>query len=55
LRANMHSFDLPVSPPQITISMLWHPRADADPAHRWLRFCVRDVCNPVATVNEKPT
>jgi hypothetical protein len=40
----MHSFPLPVDMPEITISLLWHPRLDADPAHRWLRGCVRDVC-----------
>lgn len=44
LRAGMHSFPLPVAAPEITISMLWHPRLDADPAHRWLRGLVRDVC-----------
>ncbi|MGO8908831.1 MAG: LysR family transcriptional regulator [Bradyrhizobium sp.] len=44
LRAGMHSFPLPVSTPEVTISMLWHPRLDADPAHRWLRRCVREVC-----------
>ena len=44
LRAGMHSFPLPVSMPEITVSMLWHPRLDADQAHRWLRGCVRDVC-----------
>lgn len=44
LRAGMHSFPLPVSTPEITVSMLWHPRMDADPGHRWLRDCVRDVC-----------
>jgi DNA-binding transcriptional LysR family regulator len=44
LRAGMHSFPLPVSPPEITVSLLWHPRLDADPAHRWLRGCVREVC-----------
>jgi DNA-binding transcriptional LysR family regulator len=44
LRAGMHSFPLPVAMPEITISLLWHPRLDADPAHRWLRGCVRDVC-----------
>ncbi|MGH8433910.1 MAG: LysR family transcriptional regulator [Pseudomonas sp.] len=44
LRAGLYSFPLPVSPPEITVSMLWHPRMDADPAHRWLRGCVRDVC-----------
>jgi DNA-binding transcriptional LysR family regulator len=44
LRVGMHSFPLPILSPQITVSMLWHPRLDADPAHRWLRGCVRDVC-----------
>lgn len=45
LRAGMHTFPLPVSTPEFTVSLLWHPRLDADPAHRWLRGCVRDVCN----------
>jgi len=44
LRSGMHSFIIPVPTPEITVSMLWHPRLDADPAHRWLRGHVRDVC-----------
>lgn len=44
LRAGMHSFPLPVATPEVTVSLLWHPRLDADPAHRWLRNCVRDAC-----------
>jgi DNA-binding transcriptional LysR family regulator len=44
LRAGMHSFRLPVATPEVTVSLLWHPRLDADPAHRWLRGCVRDAC-----------
>jgi DNA-binding transcriptional LysR family regulator len=44
LRAGMRSFRLPVRAPEITVSLLWHPRMDADPAHRWLRQRVRDVC-----------
>ncbi|MCX7143848.1 MAG: LysR family transcriptional regulator [Proteobacteria bacterium] len=44
LRAGMYSFPLPVSTPEFTVSMLWHPRLDADPAHRWLRRHVKDVC-----------
>jgi DNA-binding transcriptional LysR family regulator len=44
LRAGMHSFPLPFSMPEVTVSLFWHPRLDADPAHRWLRGCVRDVC-----------
>jgi DNA-binding transcriptional LysR family regulator len=44
LRAGMHSFALPVDLPEFTVAMLWHPRLDADPVHRWLRGCVREVC-----------
>jgi len=44
LRAGMHSFALPVPVPGFTVSLLWHPRLDADPAHRWLRACVREAC-----------
>jgi DNA-binding transcriptional LysR family regulator len=44
LRTGLHSFPLPIATPEFTISLLWHPRLDADPAHRWLRECVRDVC-----------
>lgn len=44
LRADMFCFALPVPVPEITVSLLWHPRMDADLAHRWLRQCVRDVC-----------
>ena len=44
LRTGMFSFPLPVATPEVTISLLWHPRLDADPAHRWLRACVRAVC-----------
>lgn len=45
LRSGMFSFPLPVAAPELTVSMLWHPRMDADPAHRWLRALVLDICN----------
>ena len=44
LRAGMYSFTLPFSTSNFTISLLWHPRLDSDPSHRWLRGCVRDAC-----------
>jgi DNA-binding transcriptional LysR family regulator len=46
LFAGMHSFALPLPLPaaQFTVSLLWHPRLDGDPAHRWLRGCVRGAC-----------
>ncbi|AEA69120.1 Putative Transcriptional regulator, LysR family [Pseudomonas brassicacearum subsp. brassicacearum NFM421] len=44
LRVGLHSFTLPFPVPGFTIAMLWHPRMDADPVHRWLRGCLREVC-----------
>lgn len=44
LRAGLRTFPLPFPVPGITVSLLWHPRLDADPAHRWLRQCVRETC-----------
>jgi DNA-binding transcriptional LysR family regulator len=55
LRDGMFSFPLPVSMPEITVSMLWHPRMDADPAHRWLRACVRDVCAGQLAASSMPS
>lgn len=43
LRAGMHSFPLPVAMPEVTVSLLWHPRLDADLAHRWLRGLVLEM------------
>ncbi len=40
----LQAFDLPVQTPALTISALWHPRVDADPAHRWLREVVMSLC-----------
>lgn len=51
LRTGMFTFALPFETPAITVSMLWHPRMDADPAHRWLRDCVSAA---VAIPGSKP-
>lgn len=48
LRETLFTFPLPVTLSEITISLIWHPRLDADPAHRWLRGCVREVCGAQA-------
>jgi DNA-binding transcriptional LysR family regulator len=42
------AFELPVRTPEIAISAMWHPRMDADPAHRWLRVVVMAVCRVAA-------
>lgn len=45
LRGGMFSFPLPVPATEFVVSLLWHPRMDADPAHRWLRAHVRAACS----------
>jgi len=44
LREGMHTFTLPFATPEFTVSLLWHPRFQADPAHQWLRNLVVETC-----------
>jgi DNA-binding transcriptional LysR family regulator len=44
LTEGLATFELPVRTPEIMISAMWHPRMDADPAHRWLRNTVMALC-----------
>lgn len=44
LREGLVSFALPMPVTEFSVSLLWHPRMEADPAHRWLRARVREVC-----------
>ncbi|MFA5122442.1 LysR family transcriptional regulator [Zavarzinia sp.] len=44
LRQGLHDFPLPLGQVDFTLSLFWHPRMEADPGHRWLRNCVREVC-----------
>lgn len=44
LRGGLFSFALPLNLPEMTVSLLWHPRQDADPAHRWLRGTIQECC-----------
>lgn len=39
----LYSFELPVKTQEITVSQMWHPRLEVDPAHRWLRQLVLSV------------
>ena len=45
--ASLQVMALPLPSPSLTIAMLWHRRNDDQPAHRWLRSVVRDVCRAV--------
>lgn len=45
LRDGFFTFPLPLALPELPISLIWHPRMEADPAHRWLRGVLREVCS----------
>jgi DNA-binding transcriptional LysR family regulator len=53
LRDDMVSFTIPAPVPEFTVSLLWHPRMDADQVHRWLRGCIYDVCKLPEALNGK--
>lgn len=55
LRAGLHSFELPFPVPKITVSLIWHPRMEADPAHRWLRSIMVDVCGRETSARTRGT
>jgi len=37
----LRTFPLPVEVPLVEIGMAWHPKHDADHAHRWFRDQIR--------------
>ena len=41
---NLHVFELPFKTRNIVVSQMWHPRMEKDPAHRWLREKILEVC-----------
>ena len=47
IASGLESFGLPLTLPEIVVSAMWHPRMDADPAHRWLRSRVIQFCQAV--------
>lgn len=49
LRHGLHGFELPFIAPEITVALLWHPRHDADQAHRWLRSLLYELCGTTAS------
>ena len=45
LRDGMQTRELPLLLPELVLSLMWHPRLEADPAHRWLRACIIELCS----------
>ena len=50
--SGFQTFELPFPTETITISQMWHPRLEVEPAHRWLRQLVRRVCREQAIPGE---
>lgn len=48
-------FELPLAIPAFTISEIWHPRLDHDPAHQWFRTEVLELCWAVYPQNPLET
>lgn len=46
---SLAAFDLPVKTPGISVSAMWHPRMDADTAHRWIREMMIKECRAIAS------
>jgi DNA-binding transcriptional LysR family regulator len=49
--AGLTWFELPLATPGITVCAMWHPRLDADPAHRWMRETLVSLCRTAIPVN----
>jgi DNA-binding transcriptional LysR family regulator len=48
----MFRFALPVTLPEFTVSLFWHPRLEADPPHRWLRSLVHEICGETIAISK---
>jgi len=44
LGLKLRAFPVPVPMAPVTVVQAWPPRLDSDPAHRWLRQTIRQVC-----------
>lgn len=40
-------YEPPITVPPVELSMIWHRRASANPAHRWLRNQIADILAPM--------
>ncbi|EKZ5662079.1 LysR family transcriptional regulator [Klebsiella aerogenes] len=49
----VHLFELPFKSRRITVSQMWHPRMERDPAHRWLREKIVAICRVDKSLHQK--
>lgn len=45
LGLRMRAFEIPLTLEEVSVSQAWHPRFDKDPAHRWLRQTLKEICS----------
>ncbi|MEE5054365.1 LysR family transcriptional regulator [Pseudomonas alliivorans] len=45
LGLKMCAFAIPLALETVSVNQAWHPRFDKDPAHRWLRQTLKEVCS----------
>jgi DNA-binding transcriptional LysR family regulator len=50
----LRTFKLPLALPRSVVAESWHPRLDPDPAHRWLRECVRACARALVAAGSVP-
>ncbi|KAG1531737.1 hypothetical protein G6F50_016541 [Rhizopus delemar] len=41
----LRSFPVPLPTPPVRVVQAWPPRLDSDPAHRWVRQTIKQVCD----------
>jgi DNA-binding transcriptional LysR family regulator len=51
LGLRMRPFVIPLAFDPVQVVQAWHPRFDKDPAHRWLRQTVKEICSTVEERN----
>lgn len=49
LRHDMAAFEVPLPLVDFKVALLWHPRFDSDPAHRWFRDAVRTTTQAISS------
>ncbi|MBQ0867512.1 hypothetical protein ACH4RA_30680 [Streptomyces smyrnaeus] len=47
-RLGLVSFEIPLELPDMPIAQAWRPRYEKDPAHSWLRHCVREIARELS-------
>ncbi|MBT9383589.1 LysR family transcriptional regulator [Pseudooceanicola sp. CBS1P-1] len=52
--AALEALALPVETPPLSVWLMWHPRLQEDPGHRWLRGAVVRICHEMAAKTARP-